>query len=211
MRETEQEKLWKSDFGTAYLFRNFYPPSLLDHRYTQNWGTSRSSMNDEFIPKDVNKILEVGCGDGNQLFLLQKSGYENLYGLELYPRAIEEAYYLYRKLNIIQGTVFDIPFKDGYFDYVFTSGLLIHIHPKDLSRAMKEVYRVSNKYIAGFEYFNEKQEEIEYRGHKNICWKNDFAILYTKQFPKLRLLKERKYKYTKNENRDTMFLLEKDA
>ena len=92
MRETEQEKLWKSDFGTAYLFRNFYPPPLLDRRYTQNWGTSRSSMNDEFIPKDVNKILEVGCGDGNQLFLLQKSGYENLYGLELYPRAIEEAY-----------------------------------------------------------------------------------------------------------------------
>jgi len=58
-----------------------------------------------------------------------KNGINNLYGIELQQYAIEKAKALTKRINIIHGVADDIPFKDGYFDMVFTSGVLIHIHP----------------------------------------------------------------------------------
>jgi len=52
-------------------------------------------------------------------------------------------------VNLIQGSVFDIPFKDKYFDMVFTAGVLIHVSPSDIKKVLKEIYRCSTKYIWG--------------------------------------------------------------
>jgi len=68
------------------------------------------------------RILEVGCNVGNQLRMLQRMGFNNLYGIELQQYAIEKAKALTKRINIIHGVADDIPFKDGYFDMVFTSG-----------------------------------------------------------------------------------------
>lgn len=211
MATTVQEEFWQSDFGKEYTDRCEYgEPSELDAFYLRQFGVVRSAMNKEFLSDlNINSILEVGCNTGNQLNLLQSQGYKTLYGLELQPYAVEKAKKLTRDINIIQGSAFDLPFRDNYFDLVFTAGVLIHISPDDLPRIMKEIYRVSKKYIWGMEYFEEQHTAINYRGNADRLWKGNFSQEYRELFPDLNLVKEKRYKYLESENCDTMFLLEK--
>lgn len=211
MALTAQEEFWRSDFGREYTNRNEYNTvASLDALYLRQFGINRSAMNEEFLGSlAIDRVLEVGCNTGNQLNLLQSQGYDDLYGLELQPYAVEKAKQLTRDINIIQGSAFNLPFRDNYFDLVFTAGVLIHISPEDLPRIMKEIYRVSKKYIWGMEYFEENHAAINYRGNVDRLWKGNFSQRYRELFPDLRLIKEKKYKYLDSNNFDAMFLLEK--
>jgi len=210
MKKTTEEKFWQSNFAKNYLKRNSFSNKQLDSSYIKKFGTSRSEMNKKILRGlKIENILEVGCNTGNQLSLLQSQRYKNLYGIEVYDPAVESAKKQTKNINIIQGSAFDLPFKDNYFDLVFTSGLLIHINPKDIEKTMREIHRVSKKYIWGLEYFSDKRETIKYRGYKNRLWKADFAKVYQNFIPSLKLLKEERYKYLADENVDSMFLLSK--
>jgi len=210
-----QIKTWESDFGKEYTERNIYSPEALDQFYTNLYGIKRSELNNRFLG-DLNlldkPILEVGCNVGNQLSLLQKQGYRNLYGVELQAFAVETAKSQTRGINIIQGLGDNLPFRDNYFDLVFTSGVLIHISPDNIRPVLEEIYRCSGRYIWGLEYYAEKYTEINYRGQDNLLWKTDFAKLYLDSFPDLILVRQEKYKYLDNvDNVDSMFLLEKNV
>ena len=212
MKSTTQEKFWSSKFGAKYLERNKFSDKELDQLYVNNFGISRSKLNKEFLSKlKLKNILEVGCNIGNQLAMLQGQGFKNLYGIEIFPKAVQEAKLHTKNINIIQASVFDIPFKDGYFDLVFTAGVLIHINPKDIKEAMKEIYRVSNKYIWGYEYYNPEYISIDYRSNKARLWKGDFSKMYLDLFPDLKIVKSRRLKYLNGDNTDEMFLLKKKA
>jgi len=209
---TQQLKKWSGDFGKEYTDRSIYGPKELDIFYKNMWGVKRSEMNEEFlfeIKKNVSSILEVGANVGNQLALLQSTGFKNLYGIEIQGYAVEKAKELTKGINIIEGSAFDIPFKDGYFDMVFTSGVLIHIAPSDINTVLDEIYRSSKRYIWCFEYYADKYTEIGYRGNKNLLWKTNFCELFLDRFKDLALLKEKKFRYVDNDNVDSMFLLEK--
>ena len=211
-KQTKQEKFWLSKFGKEYLKRNNFTPSQLDKFYIKSLGISRSQINNDFLRNlNLKNTLEVGCNIGIQLNMLQKHKHKlgQIYGIELLPEAVEVAKSNTKNCNIIQGSAFDIPFKDNYFDFVFTSGVLIHISPKDLPRTLKEIYRVSKKYIWGYEFYAPRHENIDYRGHANRHWRAPFAQIYLKMFPDLKLVKEKRYKYRKNENMNTSFLLKK--
>lgn len=206
-----QQQFWKGNFSKGYLERNLFTPAQLDTEYRSLFGVTRRAMNREFVgslPRDI-RILEVGANFGMQLQKLQSMGFTNLYGVELNPRVADFGRKRVRGINLIEGDALNLPFKDGYFDLVFTSGVLIHIAPKDRAKAMKEMYRCSKKYIWGFEYFAEKSEEIPYRGNRNRLWKANFPALYQKQFPSLKLLKQKRYRYTGETNEDVMFLYTK--
>ncbi len=209
-KQTIQEKFWSSNFGQEYIDRNTFSPKQLDDFYTRNFGISRSRLNKNFLGNlGINNILEVGCNIGVQLNILQGQGFKNLYGIEIFPKAVELAKTNTKNINIIQGSAFDLPFKDNYFDLVFTSGVLIHINPKDIKKIMKEICRTSRKYIWGFEYFSPQTQAITYRGHKNRLWKGNFAKMYLDEFIDLKLIKEKKYKYLNSDNVDSAFLLKK--
>jgi len=92
MIKTEQEKFWSSDFGKKYTDRNIYSPVELDKFYKKNYGVTRSQMFDDFLGDlKINNVLEVGCNVGNQLRLLQKKKFNNLYGIEIQTEAVERA------------------------------------------------------------------------------------------------------------------------
>ena len=112
--------------------------------------------------------------------------------------------------DIIQASGFDIPFKDNYFDLVFSNNVLIHISPDDINVVLSEMHRVSSKYIYGFEYFSEKYESIEYRGHKNLLWKADFENLFLEKFSNLKSIFSKKYKCLNFKgNTDKAYILKK--
>jgi pseudaminic acid biosynthesis-associated methylase len=212
MLKTKQIDFWEGNFGKEYTDRNTHSDKDWDDFYLKTWGKTKIEINEGFIghlPKDI-KILEVGCNTGMQLNGLQRMGFENIYGIELQPYAVEQAKKFTNNINILCGSGFDLPFKDNYFDMTYTSGVLIHISPTDLPKIMSEMVRCSKKYIWGFEYYAEKTTEINYRGHTNYLWKADYAALFIKQFPDLKLIKKEMFSYIGNpDNLDCMYLLEK--
>ena len=207
----KQSEFWSGEFGKEYNQRNTYTEEDWDQFYLNNWGVTKIEMNEKCIghlSKDI-KILEVGSNIGMQLRGLQSMGFKNLYGIELQHDAVEKSKELTNGINIIQGSGYDIPFKDGYFDLVFTAGVLIHIAPEFHLNIMSEMVRCSNKYIWGFEYYASETTEINYRGNVGFLWKADFSKIFQSNFPELKEVKKDFYKYINNENTDYMYLLEK--
>lgn len=211
MVRDRQSDAWAGEFGKEYYQRNLRNYEETDAIHNKLYGVSRLEMNREFLDeldRSIN-ILEVGTHTGNQLMLLKEMGFENLYGIELNQSAIEHAKEVTIGLNIIYGLANDIPFKDRFFDLVFTSGVLIHIDPERLSGVIGEIYRCTSKFIWGLEYYDKELTEVEYRGNSDLLWKGDYARLYQKQFLDLQLVKEKKYKLLQDKNVDSMFLLMK--
>jgi len=202
---------WKGKFGQEYTDRNNISLEDLEKLYKKECGVTRIELNTLFLDK-INrskKILEVGSNIGVQLLCLQKMGFKNLYGIEPQEYAVELSKKVTKNINIIKGDIFDIPFRNNFFDIIFTSGVLIHISPKDIRKALKEIYRCSKKYIWGLEYYADKYTEILYRGKKNLLWKSNFPKIYMDTFSDLKIIKIKFLKYLENNNINVMFLLEK--
>lgn len=210
-------KKWTGKLGKKYTDTTLTTLKQLEEWYKKHLGITRSKMNSEFLGNTSRsiRILEVGCNIGLQLKYLQKIGFKSLYGIELQSHVVELAKLKTKNINIIRGSAFDIPFKNNFFDLVFTSGVLIHIAPSDIKEALKEIYRCTKRYIWGYEYFADSYTELEFLGHhKNLLWKTDFAKLYLDTFSDLRLVKEKRFNYLDNTGEyrncvDTMFLLKK--
>ena len=210
---TFQLKKWTGDFGRKYTKRNTYSIRDLDEFYNNIYGVTRTALNRSFLTgmSKSSRILEVGCNVGNQLLCLQKAGFRNLYAIEPQADAVKCAQNRVFGATVITGNAFDIPFKDKYFDLVYTSGVLIHINPRHIKKALQEIYRCSNAYIWGFEYYAEKYEEISYRGYSKLLWKTNFPRLFTSMFPDLKVQKIKLLKYSENDNVDVMYLLRKTS
>ena len=212
MQETNRQLVkWAGNFGQEYTDRNRSSLSAMEKLYKRHFGMTRTEMNRSFLNRldRSMRILEVGCNIGNQLLCLRQMGFDNLYGIDPQDYAVELAKKRLKGIQVIKGNIFDIPFKDRFFDLVFTSGVLIHISPRNIKKALKEIYRCSGKYIWGYEYYSERYQEIPYRGEKHLLWKADFARLFKEVFPKLKIAKVTHLKYLQNDNLDVMFLLKK--
>ena len=210
--KTKQIETWSGKFGKEYTDRNSHSFASMENIYQNLYGITRTKLNESFLDNvcKSSKILEVGSNIGNQLLCLQNMGFKNLYGIELQSYSVEISKKRTKQINIIQGNAFDIPFKNGFFDLVFTSGLLIHIHPIDINNVLDEIYRCSNKYIWGFEYYSDKYTNVKYRNHDELLWKADFVKLYLESLDNLVLVKEQHLNYLANDNIDTMYLLKKE-
>ena len=203
MAVTKQMKEWSGKFGMEYTKRN------IDVK--NNYSIPRSELNNIFldgVDRDM-RILEVGCNIGNQLLILQGMGFNSLYGIDIQHEAIELSKSKSKNINIIYGSAFDIPFRDGFFDLVFTSGLLIHISPGDIGSVLSEIYRCTNRFVWGLEYYAPEYTEIRYHGECDLLWKADFVDLYLNAFSDLHLVRKKELLYPDGSNRDHMFLLEK--
>jgi len=209
--ETTQTRIWQGEFGRAYTDRNTLDIAQLDLLWANNYGISRSAINEMFlgdIPHSAS-FLEVGCNIGNQLMLLQAQGFSDLTGIEVQSYALDGARSRLRGVTLRQGSALSLPFEDGSFDVVFTSGVLIHIAPQDLPQALKEIHRCARHYIWGAEYFSSDLTAVDYRGNEDLLWKADYAKQYLTTFGDLALAKERHLCYLNNEDVDTVFLLKK--
>lgn len=213
MAKTFQEKAWLGKFGKEYTDRNMMSPDGLDQLYINNYGVSRTKLNKEFLTDlNVSKVLEVGCNVGNQLLVLKKMGYPDLWGIEPQGYAIKILRKRTDDINVVKGSAFNIPFKDNYFDMVSTSCVLIHISPKNVERVLHEIHRCTNMYILGFEYYVPTgYQMVNYRGHDNLLWKTDFSRLFLDRFSDLQLVRKRILKYRDNDNLDIMYLLKKSG
>lgn len=173
--QTSQLNLWRSEFGRDYTDRN--------DREKPERVISWKRVLEGIAPT---RVLEVGCNVGWNLEYLRRLGVAELYGIEPQLYAVERARWRGPQFGVVQGTAFDLPFKDGWFDLSFTSGVLIHISPETVGAALDEIYRVSKKWIIAIEYDDTAETEINYRGHDGALWKRDHGGLWMTRFPDLR-------------------------
>jgi len=210
----KQQDAWADKFGDAYLERNCYTTQSMDTLWLEKFGTTRTELNKAFLLDNQYidaraRILEVGCSSGTQLALLQELGFRNLYGIDVNRSAISYGQRARMGLNLILGSALDIPFKDNFFDLVFTSGVLIHIPPAVLPLTLSEIYRCTSNYIWGYEYFADEPVAVNYRGHQEMLWKQDFCGAYRERFPRLQIVKWKRL--SEGEGLESeMFLLRKE-
>ncbi len=167
--------IWKSDFGDEYTDRCDAPPKEQRRRIIQG-------VLDEITPR---RVLDIGCNTGRHLEWIQEHGDYELWGLEPNQKALGGARRRLPQVNLVEGNAFDLPFEDGFFDLVYTVGVLIHIPPDDIARAMREIVRVARGHVFFYEYFAEDWTEVEYRGNKHFLWKTDFRRAYLDSCPEL--------------------------
>lgn len=93
----------------------------------------------KYIPQEANRILEVGCGEGNFCRQLRREGRE-IWGVELNPEAVKRASLVCDKT--FEGN-FDIIYKDlpeRYFDCVIFNDVLEHLYaPWDTIKNVKRI------------------------------------------------------------------------
>jgi len=65
---------------------------------------------------------------------------------------------------------------------------MIYVHSKDLEILYKKIENLSKKYILICEYYNPYPISINYRGHKNKLFKNDYAGLFLKKHKNYKLV-----------------------
>jgi len=197
---------WEGKFGDAYTLRNEQPVD-----YVSRFGKTRHEMfADVFgrLPRKIN-ILEVGCNVGNQLAVLRDMGFTNLHGIDINATSVAIA--VSRGFDVKKGSAFDIVAENNEFELVFTAGVLIHFSPGTLPRLAREFYRVSGGFIGGFEYHANPFVKIPYRDGVEL-WKGDHVTMYTKLFPRLRVVAKKLYEYKDQPgNVDCGFLLAKEA
>lgn len=85
-----------------------------------------------------NRVLEIGCGTG---LILERLHPIAAYacGFDLSSKMVQKA--RERGLNVVLGNVLNIPFKDGFFDLVYSFKVLAHV--PEIGRALWEITRVT--------------------------------------------------------------------
>jgi len=120
--------------------------------------------------RNIEHILEVGCGSARDSVFLAKKGFE-VFAVDFNKNLIFKLQQMfhYRNLRFIVADAFNLSFSDGSFDLVFHNGLLGYFDDKEIKKLVKEHARVSRRYVVFFvhnrenlhleEQFRKKSEE----------------------------------------------------
>lgn len=94
---------------------------------------------------DVRRVLDLGSGVGRHALFLAEQGFE-AYGLEASDAGVAQAKQIAAERNqqahFQQGKMTDLPYEDGFFDYVLSWHVIYHGDLAVLRRTLSEVARV---------------------------------------------------------------------
>ena len=140
------------------------------------------------------KILDVGCGTGLMLeYLSMLPARHELSGMDfsepMLKEAVEKAAHMANPPELVQGSVYEIPFADGTFDVVYASRFIHQFSHEDKQLVYKELHRVTREGgVAAVEFYA--------RPHYSFQWyampwrrKKDKET-YFKHFPSWREVQE---------------------
>ncbi len=108
-----------------------------------NWilGIQRKVIRFSKIPYRA-KVLDVGCGTGNFLSLLEKKGAKT-YGIDISKEMLAVAKGKLRRTRLKLSSAENIKFRKNLFDYVFSVDAFHHF--SDKGQAMDNFYRILKK------------------------------------------------------------------
>jgi len=86
------------------------------------------------------KVLDVGCGTGNNTLLLQAATTSWLAGLDISRGMLQKARQKTDRIQLVQSPAESIPFADQSFRFVYMTEVLHHI--RDIEPALQELHRI---------------------------------------------------------------------
>lgn len=152
-KAAELAKKWAHDYWDGDRRINYGGYRYMPGR----WAPVGRAIIDHYGIKPGDRILDIGCGKGYQLYELTQllPGVE-VYGIDISEYAIEHGKEEIR--NRLQvGNANSLPFPENHFDFVFSINTLHNLHNYDLDKALREMERVGkqNKYLCVESYRNE--------------------------------------------------------
>jgi SAM-dependent methyltransferase len=152
--EVKQGEVVCRQCGVRYPIVNYVPRFVPSDAYVRSFSYQweklpralyRVGTDDSFLRFNINtdqlshkRILDVGCGYGRFVDLFSEYGRE-VVGVDL-SYSVDEAFRncgLRRSVHIAQADLFNMPFKEGIFNLVFSFGVLHHT--ADTRRAFMEL------------------------------------------------------------------------
>ena len=143
----------EEDFGIVYKIR-----SRLEAKRLLSWCKN--------LPDDA-RILDVGCGDGFHLKLLERYGKKTwkLEGVDIDKRAVEMA--KKRGLKVHHGSVGETDLPENAFDLAFTVQTIEHTeNPHKFLTAIKKVLKTGGKLVI----VTDNTESFDFKIFKNSHW-----------------------------------------
>lgn len=86
----------------------------------------------------VENHLDIGCGDGFMYETFQKANYQ--YGVDVSLGMLNKAQEKFPTVKFKQASVYELPFPDGFFDFITCYSFLDHL--EDRRKCYSEVFRV---------------------------------------------------------------------
>ena len=118
-------------------------------------------------------VLELGPNAGPNLNRLHQLGYTKLFGVDINPRALEEMREAFPGLAAVatmwNGSFEEVlpTFDDDSFDVVFTSGVLMHLHPSSHD-VMRQMARIARKHVCIIEPEETSNTYVFPRNYKRV-------------------------------------------
>lgn len=112
----------------AHYRGEFESDTLFGRTRTDDWAmvTQAMDITDEDVRGAV--VLDAGCGSGRFCELFADHGARAVIGVDMNEAVEEAASHCreYENIHIVQGNIFQLPFKAGVFDLVWCNGVLHH-------------------------------------------------------------------------------------
>jgi SAM-dependent methyltransferase len=123
------------------------------------WAPVAEMMIEHYGLKPGDKVLDVGCGKGFQMYeLTQVLPGLQVRGIDVSSYAIENAHPAMKQL-IEHGTATKLPYGNKEFDFVFSINTLHNLDNRELDTALREMERIAkNKYLCVESYRNEYEK-----------------------------------------------------
>jgi ubiquinone/menaquinone biosynthesis C-methylase UbiE len=155
------DNYWKTT-GKLWCDQNIVKENPTGSRMTRRTKMIDNIMNtvkDTLNTSHPLKVLEVGCNYAQNLKIL-KDKFPNIqvYGIDISEEAIDKAQNIIPDGNFTTTSLFRLSrtFRPDFFDIVFTSGVLIHIAPQDIKKAITEIQTVAKYYISHTEIMTDE-------------------------------------------------------
>jgi len=157
----DTKQLWQGKFGDDYLKRNRI-----------RWLDRKPFFEMILDVTMARSVFEFGCNAGWNLSAIKRAYPDvQVEGYDINSDALEQA--------ASTGLVVDDMLNLGnQSELSFSAGVLIHIPPEDLERAMMQIILKSCDWVLAVEYYAPEETEIEYQGQMGLLWKRDYGKLY---------------------------------
>jgi len=189
-----------------------YTKNILSNKDLENYYNDYTKELSEEIKSlcSFSSILEAGVGEATTLAnLLDKFNNIKAYGFDIsFSRLLYAKKYLdikkHKNINLCTGNLYDIPFLDNSIDIVYTSHTIEPNGGGEI-KILKELYRVTNKYLVllepAYEFASEEvKERMDHHGYcKNLKeYAEDLGY---------NVVKYQLFKYSANQNNPTAILI----
>lgn len=184
----------------AQVPKDYYDLGIEKNPFQKLWHTKKLEQVLKLLPKDVKKVLDVGCSSGvltaEVAKVLKKA---KVIGLDSYKEAIKFAQDKYPHLEFITADAHKIPYKDKSFDLIICTETLEHVtDPKKSLIEMKRLLRKKGRAIISMDSGSTLFRVIWYfwTKSKGKVWENAHLHEFSAQLLE-DLIKESGFKITK--------------